>query len=190
LDRDLELDLVERIRAGDQSAFDTVYRTFNGRLLGFLIRLTRRRDTAEEVLEETWLRFVRHGDRLQPDTQLGPWLFTVARNLHLSDCRSRVAESAAMTSIGLWPEPRRETPFDIAARNEFEGRVEAALAELPVILREAVLLVSVEGMQPSEAAKVCGITAEAMPQRVRRARVLLAARLDLPAREPRLKAGA
>ena len=190
MDRDTELDLVRRIRAGDESAFDVVYAAFNGRLLGFLIRLVRRRDIAEELLEETWLRFVRHADRLQPDTQLGAWLFTVARNLQVSLYRTQscVAESAA--GMSLWPDVPAETPFEAMARTEFERRVESGMAALPVTLREALLLVGVEGLQPAEAAAVCGITPEAMRQRVRRARVLLAQRLNLPAGQLKLKAGA
>lgn len=177
VDRETELELVRGVRAGEEAAFDAIYSVFNGRLLGFLARLTRRREIAEDLVEETWLRFVRHADRLQPDTQLGPWLFTVARNLHVSYCRARTLEGNVAGSLSLWPAPTVSTPFELAARTEFENRLETALAELPTTFREALLLVAVEGMRPSEAASVCGITAEAMRQRVRRARMLLGERL-------------
>jgi len=68
-------------------------RNANPRLFGFLVRLTRRRDLAEDLLEETWLRFVTHASRLEADTRLGPWLFMVARNVHISHCRSRALDS-------------------------------------------------------------------------------------------------
>jgi RNA polymerase sigma-70 factor (ECF subfamily) len=55
--------------------------------------------------------------------------------------------------------------------------VATALASLPLAYREALLLVAVEGLRQSEAAEICGVTAEAMRQRVSRARVLLARRL-------------
>ena len=77
---------------------------FNGRLYNFLARLSNRRDIAEDLLEETWLRLVKHARRLRPDTRLGPWLFTVARNVHASYCRSRLLEdSHAAGLMGLWP---------------------------------------------------------------------------------------
>ena len=177
VDRDTELALVRGVRAGEEAAFDAIYSMFNGRLLGFLARLTRRREVAEDLVEETWLRFVRHADRLQPDTQLGPWLFTVARNLHVSYCRARVVELDVGGSLSLWSASNVSTPFELASRREFEQRLEAALAELPMTFREALLLVGVEGMRPSEAAAICGITAEAMRQRVRRARLMLGERL-------------
>src|SRR5678816_2256893 len=104
MDRESELQLVGRLRTGDPAAFDAVHEAFNGRLYNFLARLSNRRDVAEDLLEETWLRLVKHAGRLRPDTRLGPWLFTVARNLHVSHIRSRLLEESATASLmSLWP---------------------------------------------------------------------------------------
>jgi RNA polymerase sigma factor (sigma-70 family) len=180
MDRDSELDLVARLRAGDSAAFDAVYAEFNTRIFNFLARLSRRRDVAEDLLEETWLRFVDRAPRLRDDTRLGPFLFTVARNLHISYCRSRSMEDQHATSLlGLWPSGTpRPSPFDATIANETGRRIDEALAALPAIYREALLLVALEDMRPAEAAAVCGISAEAMRQRISRARALLARTLD------------
>lgn len=181
MDRECELALVRRIRDGDAAAFDIVHAAFNARLFGFLARLSRRREIAEDLLEETWLRFVAHAGRLDAGTRLGPWLFTVARNLHVSYCRSRALDEAyGAGAIGLWPAPRLDSPFEHAAANELESRIESALATLPIAFREVLLLVAVEGLRPAEAALVCGLTQEALRQRLKRARAMLAARLELP----------
>ena len=126
MDRETELALVERLRQGDAEAFDEVYAAFNTRLFTFLVRLSRRRDVAEDLLEETWLRLVKHGRRLRADTRLGPWLFTVARNLHVSYRRSRMLEDSAATSLmALWPfSVERSSPFEAAAATELERRIE------------------------------------------------------------------
>jgi RNA polymerase sigma factor (sigma-70 family) len=180
MDRESELLLVARMREGDAGAFDRIYGEFNGRLFSFLTRLSRRRDVAEDLLEETWLRFVDKAPKLRPDTHLGPFLFTVARNLYVSYCRSRqIEDSQTVDMIGLWPlGTPRPSPLDATVANETGRRIEAALAELPAIYREALLLVAVEGMRPAEAAAVCGITPEAMRQRISRARSAIASRLD------------
>jgi RNA polymerase sigma-70 factor (ECF subfamily) len=180
MDRESELALVARLRAGDEAAFNIVHDRFNTRLFNFLARLSRRRDVAEDMLEETWLRLVSRAQSLRADTRLGPWLFTVARNLYVSYCRSRLVEDSHLAGfIGLWPcgSPER-TPFELTAATETERRLEAAVAALPVAYREAVLLVGVEGMSPTEAAAVCGVSPEAMRQRLSRGRALLARRLD------------
>jgi len=62
------------------------------------------------------------------------------------------------------------TPFDAASLNEFEERLEAAIAQLPPTYRETILLVCVEQLRPVDAAAVCGISAELLRQRLKRAR--------------------
>lgn len=182
MDRQSELELVGRVREGDADAFDAVYAIFNARLFGFLARLTRNRHEAEDLVEETWLRFVANAGRLSADTRLGPWLFTVARNVHVSYCRSRALDDMhTPEAIGLWPSVSWDSPFDYAAATELERRIESALASLPIVYREVLLLVGVEGMRPAEAAIICGVSPEALRQRLKRARALLADRLETEA---------
>lgn len=186
MDRESELALIARLRAGDPDAFDRIYDEFNTRLFNFLARLSRRREVAEDLLEETWMRLVARAGQLRSDTRLGPWLFTVARNLYVSYRRSRMLEdSHAAGLIGLWPSGSSPpSPFDATAANQAGRRLEAALGALPVTYREALLLVGIEGLRPAEAAAVCGVSPEAMRQRLSRARTLLAHKLD--ADEPAL----
>ena len=180
MDRESELALVARLRAGDAAAFDRVYEAFNPRLFNFLARLARNRDTAEDLLEETWLRFVDHMPRLRPDTTLLPLLFTIARNLHVSYCRSRLIEdSYSIEMLGLWPcGSLPPSPYESTVANETVARIETAFATMPATCREALLLVAIEGMKPAEAAAVCGVTPEAMRKRISRGRALLARQLD------------
>lgn len=187
MNRESELALVARLRAGDPTAFDLVFDEFNPRLFNFLARLSRRRDVAEDLLEETWLRFVAQMPRFRSDTSIGAWLFTVARNLHVSYRRSRLIEdSHAAGLLGLWPcGSLAPSPFEMALASETGRRLENALGALPVVYREALLLVSVEALRPAEAAAVCRISPEAMRQRLSRARALLARALKDP-RHPAL----
>lgn len=183
---DCDVDLVERLKARDTAAFDVVYDRFNPRLFTFLVRLSRDRDRAQDLLEETWLRLVTHVDQLRPHTRLGPWLFTVARNLYLSECRARVlAQPDEAILAHASPAP---SPFEETAANESQRRLEAALASLPLQYREVLLLVGVEGLSTADAAKVCGISNDALRQRLSRGRAMLAERMaaaTLPHLKPR-----
>jgi RNA polymerase sigma-70 factor (ECF subfamily) len=180
MDRDCELALVDRLRAGDVAAFDAVVVHYRTPLFNFLVRLSRRRDVAEDLLEETWLRLVARVHLLRGDTRLGPWLFTVARNLYASYCRSRLVEDSHVASLmGLWPCGNAPpSPFESTVATESERRIEAALVALPLLYREALLLVGVQGWTITEAAGICGISTVAMRQRVSRARARLARQLD------------
>ena len=180
MDRDTELAIVERLRRSDHAAFDAVFQEFHARLYSFLARLSRDRDVAEDLIEETWLRLVANAERLRPDTRLGAWLFTVARNIHVSYCRSRaIDESHECGPLSLWPtSPASPSPFEEAAAGELERRVERALAALPARYRETLLLVAVEGFTPAEAAAICQVSPENLRQRLSRARAMLAREVD------------
>lgn len=180
MEREYELALVARLKGADSAAFDEVHAAFNPRLFNFLARLSRRRDVAEDLLEETWLRFVDVLPRLQDDTRLAPLLFKISRNLYVSFCRSRAIEDQhAPGMIGLWPSgSAAPSPFDATVARETGERLDEALTALPAIYREALLLVAVDNLKPAEAAAACGITPEAMRQRLSRGREMLARQLD------------
>jgi RNA polymerase sigma-70 factor (ECF subfamily) len=191
VDREIELRLVARLKAGDPAAFEAIYEAYRRRLFGFLVRLSRRRDVAEDLLEETWLRLVSRAHTVTDDARLAPWLFTVARNLYFSWRRSRAVDAARTSELDpAWPAPERgDSPFEAAARAELERKVEAALTHLPLRDREVLLLVGVSGLTPSEAAGVCGLPAVTLRARLHRARERLKAEVDADRAAPRLKAG-
>jgi RNA polymerase sigma-70 factor (ECF subfamily) len=152
---EIEARLVARLKAGDPASFEAIYEAYQPRLFSFLVRLSRRRDVAEDLLEETRLRLVGRVGTLADGACLGPWLFAVARNLYFSWRRSRAVDEARTSELDpSWPAPEGgDSPFEAAARAELERRVEAALGRLSLRDREVLLLVGVEGMTPSEAAE-------------------------------------
>jgi RNA polymerase sigma-70 factor (ECF subfamily) len=191
VDREIELRLVARLKAGDPAALEAIYEAYRPRLFAFLVRLSRRRDVAEDLLEETWLRLVTRAGTLVDDARLAPWLFAVARNLYFSWRRSRAVDDRRTSDLDpAWPAPERgDSPFEAVARAELERRVEAALARLPLRDREVLLLVGVEGLTPSEAAGVCGLPPVTVRARLHRARERLAVEMGVDRGVPRARAG-
>jgi len=191
VEREIELRLVARLKAGDAAAFEAIYEAYRPRLYSFLVRLSRRRDVAEDLLEETWLRLVKRAGELRDDSCVGAWLFTVARHLFLSWCRHRALDDWRLSELTpSWPTPAAgETPFEAVARSQTERRLETALAQLATQDRELLLLVSVEGFTPSEAASALGLAPEALRKRLQRARERLADAMVVPSQARQAKAG-
>jgi RNA polymerase sigma-70 factor (ECF subfamily) len=191
VEREIERRLVVRLKAGDAAAFEAVYVAYRPRLFSFLARLSRRRDIAEDLLHETWLRLVANAPRLADDTSLAAWLFTVARHLFASWCRRQALDDTRITDApASWPAPvPGESPFQAAARSETERRLERALARLSLGDRELLLMVSASGMAPSEAASAMGLAPEAARKRLQRARERLAAEMEIEGAFSRAKAG-
>jgi len=173
-----EPEFVRRLQLGDGAAFDEAYRRHHVRLHGFVARMHGRRDGVDDVLQETWLRLARNAAGLRPDTQLGAWLFTVARNLVLGRHRWRLLDADRLLGFARMPTPDEPTPFDLSQANETERRIELALATLPVKYREVLLLVAVEGLTPQAAAAILELKPEATRQRLARARSMMQTLLE------------
>jgi RNA polymerase sigma-70 factor, ECF subfamily len=176
--------LVPSLRAGDVAAFDAVYAAFRPRLYGYLLRCCQDEERARDLLQETWLRAARAAPRLRDDTRLGPWLFTIARRVHLSDRRWRRADLTRILLLGTRPRAAPRDPLDELLASESQRRLDAGLARLSLAHREVLLLVGGEGFTPAEVAAVLGIHAATARQRLTRARAALAAALEEDAHAP------
>lgn len=171
--------LVAGLRRGDRAAFDQTYVRYRPRIFGFLRRLAGRRDLAEDLFQETWIKLAAHALRLAEDTDLAAWLFTVARNQYRSYRRWALLDAERLREIGLLPRPAAaDSPYELAALTEAQRRLERALAHLAPANREVLLLVAVEGMAQDQVAAVLGIRHDAVRQRLARARARLEERLS------------
>ena len=174
MDRHEERALVARLRQGDEQALGVAYDHFRPRVFSFLARLSGRRDLAEDLLHEAFLKLARKAPSLREDTRVGAWLFTVARNLFVSHWRhARLDRDWTDPVTDDLPGADWTSPFDLCSAGETERRLERALATLSPALREVLLLVGVERMETAEVAEVLGLTPEAVRQRLSRGRALL-----------------
>jgi RNA polymerase sigma-70 factor, ECF subfamily len=161
--------------SGATAAFDHVFAAYRKRIFGYLVRMTRRRDVAEDLLQEVFLRLAQHARRLDADTKLGAWLFTVAHRLVVSWMRAQGVRAQLAGDL-----PQRETlapdrsPLEALADSQAQVALERAFAALPASYREVALLVGVEGLAPAEVAEILGLRADAVRQRLARARTQLA----------------
>jgi len=169
------VDDVDALRRGETAAFDAVFAAYRRRVFGYLVRMTRRRDVAEDLLQEVFLRLAQHARRLAPDTRLDAWLFTVAHRLVLSWIRAQgVRAQLAGDLPAREPAGSERSPLEALADSEAQLALERAFAALPASYREVALLVGIEGLQPTEVAGILGIRADAVRQRLARARAQLA----------------
>jgi RNA polymerase sigma-70 factor (ECF subfamily) len=183
---DADADLVDRLRRCDRAAFRELYARFAQPTFAFLLRLARRRDAAEDLQQETWLAVARHAARLAPDSDLGAWIFTVARNQFRS-WRRRAPEPAAGGDAAA---ELAAAHHPVASAGAGDVDLERALAALPEAHREILLLVGVEGLSTDRAAQVLAIRPDAARQRLARARAALAEALRAADADPEPQRGA
>jgi RNA polymerase sigma-70 factor, ECF subfamily len=139
-------------------------------LRAFAISLSGSADRADDLVQETVMRAMANIDSFTPGTNMLAWLFTIMRNRCRSEYHKRRREvedpdGSYLASLKLPPEQ--------FCRLEFKELVEA-LAKLPHLQREALLLVAASGFSYEEAAAICRIAVGTIKSRVFRARERLA----------------
>jgi RNA polymerase sigma-70 factor (ECF subfamily) len=159
---------MERYAGGDDAAFGLVYDALAPRLYGYLLRQTRDRARAEDLLQQTLLHIHRGRDRFIPGAEVTPWAFAIARRLLVDSVRRGRRE--VLTATGE-TDCRSASPGadDLLHASELTERVERALARLPASQRAAFELIKREGLSVAEAAAVLGTTVAAVKLRAHRA---------------------
>lgn len=175
-------ELVAALRRRDVGALDELYRRHHARIWAFLARLCGDRAEAEDLFQETWLAAAKHARRLAEDSELVPWLYTIARNKHRTARRFLLFDLRKKERFALEPSELGLAPDEHAAQRARAARVCEAFEALPDAHREVLLLCLAEGLETRQVAAVLGLREEAVRKRLSRARAELAARLG--AREP------
>ena len=174
-----DADLVLRLRQQAPGAFDELYLRYREPIWRFLHRLCGRREIAEDLFQDTWLAAARNAHRLREDSQLLPWLYTIARNKHRNAVRFRFLDRRRREGALAEPAPRPAEPDAETETRRYAAKVARALADLPEAYREVLLLILVEGLSTDAVARVLGIREDAVRKRLSRARAELAQKLDV-----------
>ena len=137
-------DLLALVAAGDRDGFAKVYRATSAKLYGIILRILGRRDIADEVLQEVYVKiWQRAGDFDRRQASPITWMATIARNRALDEVRRK-----RPLAIDDTPEAMNVPDGEILASDKLElrdeqGRLEACLAALEAekqaIVRHAYL---------------------------------------------------
>ena len=148
-------------------------------LRAFAMSLSGNADRADDLVQETVMRAMANIKSFTPGTNMAAWLFTILRNLFRSQYRKRRREVEDPDGGYL---ASLKSPAEQFGRLEFKELI-GALAKLPDVQREALLLVAASGFSYDEAAAICEVAVGTIKSRVSRARQLLAELLviDSPA---------
>lgn len=189
--------LVEAVRRGDTEAFGALVERHADRVFRLAYRLTRRRQDAEEVVQETFFRAYRGLRRFRGKATFASWLHRIAircaYDLLRAETRSPIVEETSTWSFGAGQEPpggavltalKSELPGPdrLAASAEIQRSLDAALRDLTAMERTAFVLRHVEGFSIEEIAEALGSSRGGAKQAIFRAITKLRAQLA-PLRE-------
>ncbi len=166
-----EARLVEEARLGNRESFGQLVLRYERRLLRVILQLVHRRDVAEDLAQETFLRAYQRLDQFDPGRRFGPWLFQIGVNLTLDHLRRQKRRGWWL----LFSERDSERPVDPGVDDPRESldtkqEVSAVLQQLPEAYRTVLILRDLENFSTSEIAAILKRTESTIRWRLSEAR--------------------
>jgi RNA polymerase sigma-70 factor (ECF subfamily) len=128
--------LYHRVWAGDLRAFDLLYRRYEVRLFGFLLRMVHNHHDAEDLFHEAFLSVLRSRQVTLDRASFATWLYRIARNVALNHLRAQRRRSAAYASHDSLPVPDGAVADEALAQSESAQQLGRAVDALPPTLAE------------------------------------------------------
>ena len=167
--------------APERAPFEEEALTHADQLYRIALRLSGSPQTAEELVQETYLRALRAWESYRPGTNLAAWLATILRNVYLDEARKQSRRPAVEvlddeSEYFLYDQLAGETPPQTheVVLNRLSGEaILDAIANLPENFREAVVLVDVGDFSYQDAAEILDVPIGTVMSRLHRGRRLL-----------------
>ena len=162
-------ELMGRVREGDEVAFGALMGRWELPVKRILARIVQNSADAEDLAQEAFLRVWQNRARFHAEAEFRPWLFAIAVNLARN--RLRWWRRRPIVELEKWEiaDPGEGSQATLERKERAEA-VRAAVAELPLDQREALVLFSYEGLSHAEIAAALGGTAKSVEAKLYRAR--------------------
>lgn len=180
------MELVHRAKTGDLDAFETLMNRYEQRVYSLALRILRQQQDAEDVTQQAFLSALENLNGFRGEASFSTWLLRIAAYAALKVIRKRkgletvsLEEATESTDeIGKIPHPEyiadwRQSPDELAQRNEIHGLLDEALAQLDEKHRMIFLLRDVEGLSVKETAQALHLSEANTKVRLLRARLQL-----------------
>ena len=189
---DLDDELMERYRKGDESAFTLLVRRHQQPLINFIARFINDRDNAEDLAQETFIRIFKAAYRYKPGhVHFKTWMYHIAKNLCKNEIRNRErrikyrvdnvmnsgndksSDAKEIDLIANAPANPAFQPEIELEHKELSNAIQKAIAELPEQYRLPLVLRDLQGLSYDEISEVLKLRSGTTKSRINRARLML-----------------
>ena len=175
---DPDIDLMLRLRTGDEAAFEELVRKHTKGVLGIVRRYLADPSQAEDVAQDVFVKVFKARLNYEPQAKFSTWLFRITVNHCLNEIRARRHQGVtAPPEDDLLKEPDPKSPDDLMNLTELQLVVRKALDGLPENQRMAVILARYEELPYDEIGRVMELSVEAVKSLIFRAKEGLRQRL-------------
>ena len=172
----IELKWVQKVREGDGTAFEQLFRLYCQPLIYFVRRYVQDVPTAENLVQEVFLAVWANRSRLDPAKNVKTYLYTAARNQALKHLRHSNVEDRSAEEVGS-ALPRQDTPEDELRQKEISTAVARAVEALPEKTRIVFSMNRYDHLTYAEIAEIQGVSIKTVETQMGRALEFLRGRL-------------
>jgi len=169
-----EAEIVQRAKQGDHAAFSLLFERYRRPVLGFLFGMTGRRDSTEDLLQETVSRAFALLPKLREESKFSTWLFGIARNVAREKGRKTLRDYAATdietSGTDMFSDPRPDPETD-AIRQQLYRAIRKGFAVLDEDRRTALVLRVLAEKRYQEIAAITGWSLARVKIEIHRARI-------------------
>jgi len=175
---DPDADDVQRVLAGESAAFEGIVRRWQRPLYNLAWRSCRRRELAEDMTQEAFVKVFRSLPSWRADARFSTWIHAVALNHFRSRLRRTPRQVLGLEAARAQPDPKSEREVESAPAEALRH----AVTGLPPRYREAIVVHYLDQQDVRESAAILGISEGTLKARLSRARALLARSLGITPR--------
>ena len=176
-----EKELIHRARSGDRLAQAQIVKNYERMVFNLSLKLLGNEDSAEGVLQETFLKVLQALPNFKEKSQLSTWIYKIAINQSLMRLRQKKRRLQSFDE-NLEDENKdysgfirslEKDPLDNLLNDELKEKMDIAIDELPENYKTAFVLKDIEGLALKEIAEVLNLSLPAVKSNLHRARVAL-----------------
>ncbi len=161
--------LITRWQQGDAQAFSQLYKAHVIDLLVVAMHKTNNRQSAEELVQNSFVKLLEHRDRLEADTSIKAYLYVILKNQILNYYRHELVEHRYINNMLNTESERGDSVMDIIETRELEKKLEIEIANLPGKCRTVYVMRRKENMTNKEISRILGISENTVEQHMRKA---------------------
>ncbi|MEH6305083.1 RNA polymerase sigma-70 factor [Olivibacter sp. CPCC 100613] len=148
-----EKDLILLIKGGNEIAFRQIYDRYRTKIVSFACRFLKNEEDAEEIMQETFIRFWQARDKLDHSFTAAPLLFTISRRLVLNELRKIAKSEKAIAQLSKKTEELDQLSQDIMVAKEIDEKSKEALNYLSPQQKVIFCLSRYEGLSHDQIAE-------------------------------------
>jgi len=169
-----DIELLQRFQQGDEEGYVELYLRRQAEVYTYALRLSAGdRDLASDIFQETFIKVYRKAHTFREGTNVLGWLYTIVRTTYLNHKRKRSLVGLDDTHDNIQSTDRSMNPEFREEQSTLKERVERAIANLPVEIREPFILREFDGFSYQEISEQLNITLGAVRQRIYRAKLAM-----------------